>query len=115
MDRSELDRRIKRVVAISNELAALHKQTQPPVSIGSVGIWIVSGGLGIAGLAMAAGTGGLSLWLSVVGMIVFLIDMARQVQATAHSDELRRYASQLEQELRDHLEFIRRFGRPKDS
>jgi hypothetical protein len=112
VDRSELDRRTKRIVAISEELATLYSQTQPAVSIGSIGIWIVSGGLGVAGVALAAPTGGSSLLLSVLGMLVFLIDMARQVQATAHSEELRRYARQLEQELRDHAEFLRRFGRP---
>ena len=112
MDRPELDRRIKRIVAISQELATLHKQTHPAFSIGSIGIWIVSGGLGVAGMAMSVLTGGASLLLSVLGVLVFLIDMARQVQATAHSEELRRYARQLEQELRDHAEFVRRFAKP---
>jgi hypothetical protein len=58
VDRSELDRRTKRILTISEELATLYNQTQPALSIGSIGIWIVSGGLGVAGVALAAPTGG---------------------------------------------------------
>jgi hypothetical protein len=110
VDQAELDRRVRRILAIRQELAALYKQTHPGVSVASIGIWIVSGGLGLAGVALAYPTGGSSLLLSVLGMVIFMIDLARQVQSAADSEELRRHAAQLEQELRDHLEFIRRFG-----
>jgi hypothetical protein len=43
-------------------------------------------------------------------MVVFLIDMARQIQIAARTREQHTRARQLEQELVDHAEFIRRFG-----
>lgn len=110
MAASELDRRIRRIIAIRGELQVLYSQTQPGVTAGSVGIWIVSGGLTAVGLALAVPSGGLSLLLSAAGLVVFLIDMARQIQITARTSEQHRRARQLEQELLDHLEFIRRFG-----
>jgi hypothetical protein len=41
--------------------------------------------------------------------VVFLVDMARQVQTAARTREQYLRAQLLEQELLDHLEFIRRF------
>jgi Flp pilus assembly protein TadB len=107
---SELERRIRRIAAIRAELQSLYSKTQPGLTAAGVGIWIVSGGLTVAGLALAVPSGGSSLLLSVAGMIVFLIDMARQIQTYAQTREQRAYARQLEQELVDHAEFIRRFG-----
>ena len=106
----ELERRIARIRHIQRELQELYRETHPGVTAGTVGIWLASGGLALAGVALAVPTGGVSLLLSVAGVVVFLIDMARQVQATARTREHRRRAHDLEQELLDHLEFIRRFG-----
>jgi hypothetical protein len=107
---SELEQRIRRIVAIRRELQALYSQTQPGLTAAGVGIWIVSGGLTVAGLALAVPSGGSSLLLSAAGMVVFLIDMARQIQIAARTREQHTRARQLEQELVDHAEFIRRFG-----
>ena len=109
MEFSELETRIRRIHAISDELRQLSRQTQPAMSLSGIGLWVVSGGLTVAGLALAVPSGGLSLLLSAAGMVLFLIDMARQIQGAARTRELRQRAQQLEQELRDHLEFIRRF------
>lgn len=101
--------RIRRIRDIQRELQDLRRQTQPPVTARSIGIWIVSGGLAATGVALSAPSGGWSLLVSVAGMVMFMVDMARQVQAAARTREQYRRAQQLEQELLDHLEFIRRF------
>jgi hypothetical protein len=58
--------RIRRIREIQRELQELRRQTQPPITARSVGIWIVSGGLAATGVAMSVPSGGWSLLVSVV-------------------------------------------------
>ena len=87
----------------------LYHETQPPATRSTIGLWFASVGLCIAGLVLTPPTGGISLVLTGAGVVLVMIDTARQIQGAARTSEQRRRAQWLEQELLDHLAFIQRF------
>jgi cytochrome c-type biogenesis protein CcmH/NrfF len=107
----ELSRRIRRIEAIRIELIELHHEIHPRATLSTIGLWCASVTLCIAGLVLTPPTGGISLVLSVGGVLLLMIDTARQIQSAARSSEQRQHAERLEEELRDHLAFIQRFGK----
>lgn len=76
------------------ELTALRQQSR--VSRWDLGMWLLSGGLGIAGVVLAPPTGGLSLVLTAASFLLLAIDMAKKIRETARDQETRDRAAALE-------------------
>jgi hypothetical protein len=107
----ELVRRVRRIQAIRKELAALYAETHPSPTRGTIGLWLTSVGLCVAGLLLTPPVGAIALALASGSVLLAMIDTARQIQTAARTREQRKHAERLEQELLDHLAFIQNFGR----
>ncbi|HEV7588825.1 MAG TPA: hypothetical protein VGO40_11985 [Longimicrobium sp.] len=84
---------------IIDELTDLRKQSR--VSRWDIGMWVFSGGLGIAGIVLAPPTGGLSLALTAAAFLLTPLDMAKKIRESAGDQKVKDRAAALEQRIED--------------
>jgi hypothetical protein len=82
---------------IIDELSELRKQSR--VSRWDIGMWLVSGGLGISGIMLAPPTGGLSLVLTAASFLLTPLDMAKKIRESAGDQKIKDRAAALERRI----------------
>jgi hypothetical protein len=94
--KTPLDQEVREII---DELTTLRKQSA--VSRWDIGMWVVSGGLGIVGIVLAPPTGGLSLVLTAASFLLTALDMAKKIRESAGDQKVRDRAAALELRIDD--------------
>ena len=92
--KTPLDQEVRQII---DELTALRKQSA--VSRWDIGMWVVSGGLGIVGIVLAPPTGGLSLGFTAASFLLTALDMAKKIRESAGDQKVRDRAAALERRI----------------
>jgi len=64
-------------------------------------MWVLSGGLGIAGIVLAPPTGGLSLLFTAASFLLTPLDMAKKIRESAGDEQVKARAAALERRIED--------------